>query len=65
MAIIGNKSLSDQKKSNRLEALGLSRVQLPELNSLKSTLSTRLGELYKEAGILGPMIEQEMPNQLV
>jgi len=43
MAIIGDKGLSDDKKANRLEALGLERVELPGLNNLKSSLSSRLG----------------------
>lgn len=53
MAILGDKKLSDEKKADRLEALGLERVELPGLNNLKSLLSSRLGDLYKEAGIMG------------
>lgn len=55
MSIIGDKKLSDDKKSNRLEALGLERVELPGLNSLKSSLNSRLGGLYNDAGIMGVM----------
>jgi RHS repeat-associated protein len=55
MAILGDKGLSDDKKANRLEALGLERVELPGLNNLKSSLGSRLGGLYKDAGIMGIM----------
>lgn len=55
MAVIGDKKLSDDKKANRLEALGLERIELPRLNNLKSSLSSRLGGLYNDAGIVGIM----------
>jgi RHS repeat-associated protein len=50
-SILNDKGLNNDQKANQMEALGLERVALPGLNGLKSSLSSRLGQLYSDAGI--------------
>ncbi len=54
-SILSDKSLNDNKKADRLKALSLERIALPGLNNLKDKLVSNLGNLYKEAGIMGVM----------
>lgn len=54
-SILNNGKLSEDKKADQLEALGLERIQLPNLTSLSSGLNTTLGNLFKDAGISGIM----------
>lgn len=52
-SILNNNKLSEDKKADQLEALGLERIQLPGLNDLSSSLSGSLSNLFKKAGVEG------------
>jgi hypothetical protein len=45
MGVLNNKSLSDSKKSDLLEALGIERVAIPSLNNLAVGLTNKLQSL--------------------
>jgi len=44
-SILGNNSLSDEKKGNQLEALGIERIALPGLEKLGASLDSSLNSL--------------------
>jgi RHS repeat-associated protein len=54
-AILNNGNLSENKKADQLEALGLERIQLPGLTNLSSGLNNSLNNLLKSDGLNSTM----------